>query len=192
MTVQTPDVVQVPREGQPAPSAPKSAVQIKDTGEGAIKAHNPFESMMLPTFTEDEYAQRSPVPERPAAGASSKTAAKLIERAKSFIGTPYKWGGTSPLGFDCSGFTQFLYREIGIDLPRVSYQQGTYGKRISLDELRPGDLVLWDNSSRNNGADHVAIYIGNGQVIHAPKPGDRVKISPLYDRGRAWGVAMNL
>lgn len=170
------------------------AIRIKKVGEGAAKVKDPF-SDFLPSLDESEWnAYRSAAQSKAQAkaAAASGQAAKLIERAKQFVGTPYKWGGSSPLGFDCSGFTQYLYRELGINLPRVSAQQGTYGKRISINQLRPGDLVFWDNSSRNNGADHVAIYIGNGQVIHAPKPGDRVKISKLWDTGRAWGVAMNL
>lgn len=183
------------------------AVQVKDVGVGAIKAYNPFDNW-LPSFdTPEAYDEAVPPKAAPTAkggvgaagggavgaGAGAKgQAAKLLERARSFIGTPYKWGGTGPLGFDCSGFTQYLFKELGINLPRVSAQQGTYGQRVSIDKLRPGDLVFWDNSSRNNGADHVAIYLGNGQVIHAPKPGDSVKISSIWDSGRAWGVAMNL
>lgn len=170
---------------QPLPDA----LTIKDAGEGAAKAKNPFDSLYLQSYaTEEEFATANPQP----AAASSGTTTDLISKAKSYVGTPYKWGGSGPLGFDCSGFTQYVYKSFGIELPRVSYQQATYGKRVGLDQLRPGDLVAWDNSSRNNGADHIAIYIGNGQVIHAPKPGDSVKISPLFDKGRAWGVAMNL
>lgn len=103
----------------------------------------------------------------------------LVNFAKKFLGTPYVWGGTSPSGFDCSGFTQYVMKEFGINLPRVSYQQGQGGKAVGNGDLRPGDLVFWDNSSRNAGADHVGIYIGNGQYIHAPQPGSSVKISSL-------------
>lgn len=186
MTVQTPDRAATPEKPNPKVS---EAVQVKEAGEGAITAPDPFRDW-LPRFSSaEEYAAAYP---RQQTTQAAGTAAQLIARAKQFIGTPYKWGGTGPLGFDCSGFTQYVYRQFGINLPRVSYQQASVGKRISLKELRPGDLVFWDNSSRNKGADHVAIYIGNGLVIHAPKPGDRVKISPLWDTSRAWGVAMNL
>lgn len=180
------------RESAEQTSVITDAVRVKAAGEGSSKIKNPFEDF-LPSFTPEEWEQRrSAAKTKAQGGTASGQAAKLIARAKEFIGTPYRWGGSGPLGFDCSGFTQFLYRELGINLPRVSAQQGTYGKRIGLNELRPGDLVFWDNSSRNVGADHVAIYIGDGMVIHAPKPGDRVKISKLWDAGRAWGVAMNL
>lgn len=103
----------------------------------------------------------------------------LVNFAKRFIGTPYVWGGGSPSGFDCSGFTQYVMKEFGINLPRVSYQQGAGGKPVGNGELRAGDLVFWDNSSRNAGADHVGIYIGGGKYIHAPQPGESVKISSL-------------
>jgi len=183
VTVETPQLSDV--------SPTTDAVTVKEAGEGAAKIKNPFESFALPSFSQEEWdtkvkAQKIKV--APTGG----SAAKLIERARQFIGTPYKWGGSGPLGFDCSGFTQYLYRELGIDLPRVSAQQAASGPRISLDKLRPGDLVAWDNSSRNNGADHIAIYIGDGKVIQAPKPGDAVKISTIWDSGHAWGVAMNL
>jgi cell wall-associated NlpC family hydrolase len=87
-----------------------------------------------------------------------------VRLAKSFVGMPYIWGGTDPnRGFDCSGFTQYVYKKaFGIDLPRVSYQQANSGRRVGLSALQPGDLVAWDNSSRNNGADHIAIYLGGG------------------------------
>lgn len=191
MSTTTPTLTATPAQQTRTPASTSEAVKVKEVGAGAIAAPDPFRNW-LPRF-DDEDAYNQTYPKRDAkAGQASGVAEKLIARAKQFVGTPYKWGGNGPLGFDCSGFTQFLYREIGINLPRVSYQQANVGKRISLDQLRPGDLVFWDNSSRNNGADHVAIYIGNGMVIHAPKPGDRVKISKLWDTGRAWGVAMNL
>jgi cell wall-associated NlpC family hydrolase len=103
----------------------------------------------------------------------------LVNFAKRFLGTPYKWGGNTPSGFDCSGFTRYVLGEYGVSLPRVSYQQGQGGKAVASNDLRPGDLVFWDNSSRNVGADHVGIYIGNGQYIHSPQPGSSVKISSL-------------
>lgn len=179
--------------GEAPPASP-----VADAGAGVVEAKNPFSSLMLRPFdTPDEYEQVAK-PKEPAgakateaaAAAGAGTAGRLIERAKQFIGTPYKWGGTSPLGFDCSGFTQFLYKELGINLPRVSYQQATSGKRVSMDQARPGDLVAWDSSGRNPGADHIAVYLGGGMVIHAPKPGDAVKISKVW--GNPWAVSMNL
>ncbi len=114
----------------------------------------------------------------------------LVAAAKKWLGTPYKWGGNGPLGVDCSGFTQQVYRQFGIELPRISTQQARAGQRVGIDQAQPGDLVAWDNSSRNNGADHIAIYLGDGLVIHAPKPGDSVKISKVW--GNPWAISMGL
>jgi cell wall-associated NlpC family hydrolase len=113
------------------------------------------------------------------AGAGGAGNSSLVEYAKKFLGTPYKWGGTTPSGFDCSGFTQYVFKAFGINLPRVSYQQGNGGSAVSKNNLKPGDLVFWDNSSRNVGADHLGIYIGDGKYIHEPQPGESVKISSL-------------
>ncbi|EPY2307741.1 SH3 domain-containing protein [Clostridium sporogenes] len=98
----------------------------------------------------------------------------VISYARQYLGTPYVWGGTSPNGFDCSGFVQYVYRNAaGISLPRDTYGQIGAGSRVSQDQLQPGDLVFPD-------ADHVGIYIGGGQMIHSPKSGDVVKISSVW------------
>lgn len=165
--------------------------EVKAAGEGTVIAPAPtLGTPKLPELDEETYnAMRKP--RTPAAGAASGKAGSLIEKAKSFLGTPYVWGGSQPLGFDCSGFVQYVYKQFGVNLPRVSYQQAQAGQRVAIKDLQPGDLVAWDNSSRNGGADHISIYIGDGKVIHAPKPGDRVKISPLWNTGQAWGVRIN-
>jgi cell wall-associated NlpC family hydrolase len=111
-----------------------------------------------------------------------------VRLAQQFVGTPYKWGGTSPSGFDCSGFVQYVYRQMGVNLPRVSFQQARSGPRVGLGNLRPGDLVAWDNSSRNNGADHIAIYLGGGMIAEAPRPGVKLRVRKLGKNEGAWGV----
>lgn len=101
----------------------------------------------------------------------------VVAEARKYLGVPYVWGGTSPTGVDCSGLVQLVYKNLGIDLPRVSYQQAEAGEPVaSMAEAKPGDLIAWDNSSRNNGVDHIAIYIGNGQMIEAPRTGLDVRI----------------
>lgn len=115
---------------------------------------------------------------------------KIIQAAEHYLDVPYVWGGTGPGGVDCSGLVQLAYKAAGITLPRISYQQANSGQRVAINKLRPGDLVAWDNSTRNNGADHIAIYLGDGRIIEAPRPGARVHITSLYDLGEAYGVRM--
>lgn len=116
----------------------------------------------------------------------------VLEYAREAVGVPYVWGGTNlASGVDCSGFVQAVFGKVGIDLPRVSYQQANYGSKVGFKGLRPGDLVAWDNSSRNNGADHIAIYLGNGLIIEAPRPGLSVRIRHIdNDLEGGWGVSI--
>ena len=103
---------------------------------------------------------------------NSATATSVIATAKQYLGVPYVWGGSTPSGFDCSGFTSYVFRSVGISLPRTSRDQQNVGTRISLSQVQPGDLVF-----RGSPAYHVGIYIGGGQYIHAPQTGDVVKIA---------------
>jgi hypothetical protein len=102
----------------------------------------------------------------------------VVDEARKYLGLPYVWGGTDPhKGLDCSGLVQVVYKNLGYDLPRVSNQQAAAGRPVaSMAEARPGDLIAWDNSSRNNGVDHIAIYIGDGKMIEAPRTGLNVRI----------------
>ncbi|SDD35213.1 transglycosylase SLT domain-containing protein [Nocardioides lianchengensis] len=111
------------------------------------------------------------------AGTADTTGEDIVAEAKKYLGVPYVWGGTSPDGMDCSGLVKLVYEKFGIDLPRVSYQQAEAGRPVaSMAEAQPGDLIAWDNSSRNNGVDHIAIYIGDGKMIEAPRTGLDVRI----------------
>ena len=99
----------------------------------------------------------------------------LVNFAKQFLGNPYVWGGTSLTnGADCSGFVQSVFKNYGVSLPRTSSAQSTTGTKIGLSEAQPGDLVFYAKNGRVN---HVAIYIGNGQVIHASNARTGIKIS---------------
>ena len=101
---------------------------------------------------------------------------ELINYAKQYLGTPYRWGGTQPGGFDCSGLMQYTFKHFGINLPRVSYDQMGVGQAVSMKGLRPGDLVFFDTESSHKGADHVGMYIGGGKMIDAPRTGKNVEI----------------
>jgi len=117
----------------------------------------------------------------------------VISAARTALGNPYVWGGTSlTSGVDCSGLVQAAFAKVGINMPRISYQQANYGQRVGLSGLQPGDLVAWDNSSRNNGADHIAIYLGNGMIIESPRPGLSTRIRKLGSGLEGgWGVHLN-
>ena len=106
--------------------------------------------------------------------ASSANYSSVVSLATSFVGVPYVWGGTSPSGFDCSGLVQYVYAKFGKSLPRTSQQQQAACTTISRSQLQPGDLCFWGYP-----AYHVAIYIGNGQYVHAPDVGQTVKIQSL-------------
>jgi hypothetical protein len=116
-------------------------------------------------------------------GSSTATASEsaVVAEAQKYIGVPYLWGGTDPSkGLDCSGFTQLVYGNLGVDLPRTSSQQATAGRPVaSVSDARPGDLVFFDYSSSRAGIDHVGIYVGNGKMIAAPQPGEAVKVQDV-------------
>jgi cell wall-associated NlpC family hydrolase len=105
-------------------------------------------------------------------------AAKALAFARAQIGKPYVWGATGPGSYDCSGFTQAAWKAAGVTLPRVTYDQVNAGTTVSLADAQPGDLVFfYDDIS------HVGLYIGNGMMIHAPKPGAYVREESIYYDG---------
>ncbi|MFD4566719.1 NlpC/P60 family protein [Streptomyces sp. NPDC058467] len=106
--------------------------------------------------------------------APSSRAAAAVAYAYGKLGSPYVWGATGPDAFDCSGLAQAAYRSAGISLPRTTYAQINAGRRVSRSELLPGDLVFF-----YSGISHVGIYVGNGQMIHAPNPTAPVRLAPV-------------
>ncbi len=105
---------------------------------------------------------------------------RMLKRALALLGTPYRWGGTSPEhGFDCSGLVGYVFRNsLDIELPRISRDMANVGQLIrDRDALTEGDLVFF--SRRGKNVDHVGIYIGHGQFLHAPRTGKDVEISTL-------------
>ncbi|MFR9676721.1 NlpC/P60 family protein [Streptomyces sp. TR06-5] len=109
-----------------------------------------------------------------AAGAPSGRAAAAVAAARSVVGAPYGWGQAGPYAFDCSGLTQWAYARAGVSLPRTSQGQARAGRWVPLSRARPGDLVVY-----RQDASHVALYVGGGQVVHAPYPGAAVRYDPV-------------
>ena len=118
---------------------------------------------------------------------------EIEENAKSFLGTRYVWGATGPSKFDCSGFTQWVYRDAGIKIPRVSRNQAKVGKYISYSNLKKGDMVFFDTKKRRTGrVCHVGIYLGHNNFIHASSSAKKVVIynfnsKPFYKKRFLWG-----
>lgn len=181
-----------------AAALPKTPTAVKPTasrgpyvqgaGAGADTTPNPMQRFI--GIGEAAYnASTSSVAKAPAAPAAAGEAGgstggsekfqQLLAAGKANLGVPYVWGGNRPGAFDCSGFVQYLFKQIGVNLPRVSYQQMAAGKRVDNANLQPGDLLGWDYSDRNPGADHIAIYIGNGQIMHTNTPGKPSRIESL-------------
>jgi cell wall-associated NlpC family hydrolase len=122
------------------------------------------------------------VPLAPVTAPSSR-AARAVAFAYRAIGLPYVWGATGPGSYDCSGLTQAAWRAAGVSLPRTTYTQINAGTRVSRSQLRPGDLVFF-----YSGVSHVGLYIGGGQMIHAPHPGSTVRIAPISEMPFAGAV----
>lgn len=110
------------------------------------------------------------------ASASGPTGADLVAEARKYVGVPYVWGGATPQGLDCSGLVKLSLSALGVDMPRVAREQMTQGTPVaSLDQAEPGDLLVFD------GGSHIGIYLGEGRMIDAPKPGDRVRERDVYE-----------
>jgi peptidoglycan DL-endopeptidase CwlO len=126
------------------------------------------------------FAEQAPLTD-PAA-AEAPTAAKpaearppVVRVALRYLGTPYRWAGAGPAGFDCSGFVMYVYGKVGVRLPHSSTMLWGQGHRVTRSHLEPGDIVFF------NGLTHVGIYIAHGRFVHSPHTGDVVKISRLSE-----------
>lgn len=121
----------------------------------------------------------------------------VIDFAKKKLGFNYVWGGESDAegGYDCSGLLWYAFKQAGIDMPRVSMAQAERGKRVAIKDLQAGDLVAWENNPRQVGADHIALYLGDGLILEAPRTGLKVRIRKLsaseMQSSRTWGVKLD-
>lgn len=106
---------------------------------------------------------------------------QVVQVALQYQGVPYRYGGATPAGFDCSGFVMFVYSQFGVALPHSSRAQGSGGTLISREDARPGDVVVMD------GGGHSGIYMGGNTMVHSPRPGKFVEVHNIWDKN-AWFV----
>jgi cell wall-associated NlpC family hydrolase len=133
-----------------------------------------------PLLENAAFPELAPIPSNGTLGS------KAVAVAERYLGVPYRWGGADPLtGFDCSGFTMYVYAQLGIDLTHYTGAQFYEGTRVPPDQLQPGDLVFFEPSPA--GPQHEGMYIGNGEFIQAPHTGDVVKISSLSEPAYQFG-----
>lgn len=121
-------------------------------------------------------AASSQAPASAGSSTVSVSGGSIAGNAAKYLGVPYVYAGTSPAGFDCSGLIYYAAKEAGISLPRTSQAQSTLGSYVSVSDLQAGDLVFWGSVGN---AYHVGVYIGNGQYIHAPEPGQNVTVQSV-------------
>jgi len=110
-----------------------------------------------------------------------------MSRGNALKGVPYRYGGSTPRGFDCSGFTSYVYRQAGVHIPRTASAQRRAARYISRSSARPGDLVFFHHGGR---VYHVGIYAGGNRVLHSPRPGKRVSTVHIWTRGVSFGRAL--
>ncbi len=128
----------------------------------------------------DENQSSNPIVKETPLIQSNYTGDDIVSKAEEYLGVPYLWGGFTPVGFDCSGLVQYVYKQLGISLERSTYYQVHQGVIVDRKDLKPGDLIFFTtNDDDSNDISHVGIYKGNDLFIQAPKPGDCVRVSNL-------------
>ncbi|MGW8061078.1 NlpC/P60 family protein [Streptomyces ziwulingensis] len=159
-------------EGRKAVAAHKKTVERKLAKARELLNSLPDEERAA--YDRGSRSGRAGLPAPGEAAPASGRAAAAVAAARSALGKPYVWGANGPGGFDCSGLTQWSYAQAGVGLPRTSQAQSGAGRQVSLADARPGDLVAY-----RDDASHIGMYVGNGQVIHAPYPGAPVRYDPV-------------
>jgi len=165
----TPPAAEVPAEAL-------AAIKIPAEAPAAVKAPAPVKAPVPAKAPAPVKA--APAPAKAPEAFTMKLAARAVTAALAQQGTPYVYGGAAPGGFDCSGLVQWIYKQVGITLPRTAAAQSTVGHAVSLNQLQPGDLLFFYRP-----VDHVVIYVGNGKIAEASQPGQPVHVRPMYLNG---------
>lgn len=166
---------------------------LQDANKRSAERRNSNSSMLLNALTQGVSSDSIGASAQgggqsfPLAASLGGNGAKIIAEARRYLGTPYVYGGNGFKGIDCSGLTQQVLKTLGVNLPRTASQQATGGTAVAnLKGAQPGDLLFFDwegtgkGKAAGNGIDHVAIYLGNGMMIEAPRPGKSVMEVKVY------------
>ena len=172
-----PDASAAPAEEAPAPAPAEEAL-----------APAPAEEEPAPSYEEPVYEE--PDDEEPSY--SYGGASTAIATAMTYLGVPYVWGGESYGGVDCSGLTMLAWESAGVDLPHLSRAQYGYGTHVSLGDMEAGDLIFWSSDGTQSGIYHVAMYLGDGEMIEAPTFGVPVRVTGVYSWGSLMPYAVRL
>ena len=179
-----PDAPAAPAEEAPAPAEEEPAPAEE------APAPAPAEEAPAPAYEEPAPAYEEPDDEEPSY--SYGGASTAIATAMTYLGVPYVWGGESYGGVDCSGLTMLAWESAGVDLPHLSRAQYGYGTHVSLGGMEAGDLIFWSSDGTQSGIYHVAMYLGDGEMIEAPTFGVPVRVTGVYSWGSLMPYAVRL
>ena len=180
-----------PAEEAPAPAPAEEAPAPAPAEEEPAPA--PAEEEPAPSYEEPAYEE--PVYEEPDDEDPSYSyggASTAIATAMTYLGVPYVWGGESYGGVDCSGLTMLAWESAGVDLPHLSRAQYGYGTHVPLGDMEAGDLIFWSSDGTQSGIYHVALYLGDGEMIEAPTFGVPVRVTGVYSWGSLMPYAVRL
>ena len=195
-----PDASAAPAEEAPAP-APTEEAPAPAEEESAPAYEEPddeepaYEEPVYEEPEDEEPAYEEPVYEEPEDEEPSYSyggASTAIATAMTYLGVPYVWGGESYGGVDCSGLTMLAWESAGVDLPHLSRTQYGYGTHVSLGDMEAGDLIFWSSDGTQSGIYHVAMYLGDGEMIEAPTFGVPVRVTGVYSWGSIMPYAVRL
>ena len=177
------------------PEAPASSPAPDASAAPAEEAPAPAPAEEEPAPSYEEPAYEEPVYEEPDDEEPSYSyggASTAIATAMTYLGVPYVWGGESYGGVDCSGLTMLAWESAGVDLPHLSRAQYGYGTHVSLGDMEAGDLIFWSSDGTQSGIYHVALYLGDGEMIEAPTFGVPVRVTGVYSWGSLMPYAVRL